>query len=406
MYIVRHIENVIKKSFNTYPAVLITGPRQVGKSTVLKNLYPNFEYETLDDVNMIRAISSDPTGYLRLKGTPFIIDEVQKVPDLFGSLKYVIDKDKKNGMYLLTGSQKFELMKNVSESLSGRISVIDLLGLSYREMKGDKFDKPFLPTQEYLLNRKPVSKLDVKGIWEIIHKGSMPALYENDERDWERYYSDYVNTYIERDVHSLVQIGDTLMFMQFMVALAGRTGELLNMESLAKGIGVSAPTIKRWLSILQASNVIYLLQPFSLNTTKRVVKTPKIYFTDTGLVCYLCRWLTTETLINGAQAGNIFETFVVSEIIKSYYNAGKEPNLYFFRNGDGQEVDLIFFENGKIYPVEIKKTSSPNVKDIKSFKTLSTYFPSIEIGEGGVICNSESVLPLGENNKIIPINYI
>ena len=406
MYIKRHIENVIKKSFNTYPAVLITGPRQVGKSTVLKNLYPNYEYETLDDVNMIRAISSDPTGYLRLKGTPFIIDEIQKVPDLFGSLKYVIDKDKKNGMYLLTGSQKFELMKNVSESLSGRISVIDLLGLSYREMKGDEFDKPFLPTQEYLLNRKPTAKLDIKEIWEIIHKGSMPALYENNKREWEKYYSDYVNTYIERDVHSLAQIGDTLTFMQFMVALAGRTGELLNMESLAKDIGVSAPTIKRWISILQASNVIYLLQPFSLNTTKRVVKTPKVYFTDTGLVCYLCRWLTTETLINGAQAGNIFETFVVSEIIKSYYNAGKEPNLYFFRNGDGQEVDLIFYENGKIYPVEIKKTASPNIKDIKSFKTLSTYFPSVEIDEGGVICTAESVLPLGQGNKIIPINYI
>lgn len=406
MYIVRHIENVIKKSFNTYPAVLITGPRQVGKSTVLKNLYPNFEYETLDDVNMIRAISSDPTGYLRLKGTPFMIDEVQKVPDLFGSLKYVIDKDKKNGMYLLTGSQKFALMKNVSESLAGRVSVIDLLGLSYREIKGDKFDKPFLPTTEYLSSRKPISKFDVREIWETVHKGSMPALYENSERDWEKYYSDCVNTYIERDVHSLAQIGDTLTFMQFMVALAGRTGELLNMDSLAKDIGVSAPTIKRWISILQASNIIYLLQPFSLNTTKRVVKTPKVYFTDTGLVCYLCRWLTTETLINGAQAGNIFETYVVSEIIKSYYNAGKEPNLYFFRNGDGQEVDLIFYENGKIYPVEIKKTASPNIKDIKSFKTLSAYFPSVEIGEGGVICNGESLLPLGENNKIIPSNYI
>ena len=406
MYIKRHIENVIKKSFNTYPAVLITGPRQVGKSTVLKNLYSDLEYETLDDLNMIRAISSDPTGYLQLKGTPFIIDEIQKVPDLFSSFKYVIDKNKQNGMYLLTGSQKFELMKGVSESLSGRISVIDLLGLSYREIKGDNFDKPFLPTQEYLLNRKPASKLEVKGIWEIIHKGSMPALYENSGRDWERYYSDYVNTYIERDVHSLAQIGDTLTFMQFMVALAGRTGELLNMDSLAKDIGVSAPTIKRWLSILQASNVIYLLQPFSLNTTKRVVKTPKVYFTDTGLVCYLCRWLTTETLINGAQAGNIFETFVLSETIKSYYNAGKEPNLYFFRNGDGQEVDLIFYENGKIYPVEIKKTASPNIKDIKSFKVLANYFPTAHIGEGGVICTAESILPLGQGNKIIPVNYI
>ena len=406
MYIRRHIEGVIKRSFATYPAVLVTGPRQVGKSTVLKNMYPNVEYETLDDVNTIRAISSDPTGYLRLKGTPFLIDEVQKVPDLFGSLKYVIDKNKESGMYLLTGSQKFALMKGVGESLSGRISVIDLLGLSFREINGDGFDKPFLPTQEYLQMRKPILSHNVSDVWKIIHKGSMPALYEDSERDWERYYSDYVNTYIERDVYSLLQIGDRLTFMQFMVSLASRTGELLNMDSLAKDIGVSSPTIKRWLSVLQASNVIYLLQPFSLNTTKRVVKTPKVYFTDTGLVCYLCRWLTTENLINGAQAGSIFETYVVSEIIKSYYNAGKTPNLYFFRNGDGQEVDLVFYENGKIYPVEIKKTASPSIKDIKCFKVLNSYYPTLEVGEGGIICNAESVLPLGQGNKIIPMNYI
>ena len=406
MYIKRHIENVVKKSFATYPAVLLTGPRQVGKSTVLKNMYPGFEYETLDDIKMIQAISSDPIGYLRLKGTPFIIDEVQKSPDLFGSLKYVIDKDKSNGMYLLTGSQKFALMKGVSESLSGRISVIDLLGLSYREINGDDFDKPFLPTREYLQSRKPIKKQDVKNVWEIIHKGSMPALYENDEKEWDKYYSDYVNTYIERDVYGLLQIGDKLTFMQFMVALAGRTGELLNMESIAKDLGISAPTVKRWISVLQASNVIYLLQPFSLNAAKRVVKTPKIYFTDTGLVCYLCRWLSTETLINGAQAGNIFETYVVSEVIKSYYNAGKEPNVYFYRNTDGQEVDLLFFADGKLYPVEIKKTASPNVKDIKSFKNLSLCFPTVEIGEGGIICNAESVLPLSQGNTIIPVNYI
>ncbi|MBO7525552.1 MAG: ATP-binding protein [Clostridia bacterium] len=406
MYIRRHVEGVIKRSFGTYPAVLVTGPRQVGKSTVLKNMYPDVEYETLDDVNTIRAISSDPTGYLRLKGTPFLIDEVQKIPDLFGSLKYVIDKEKSDGMYLLTGSQKFALMKGVSESLSGRISVIDLLGLSFREINGDGFDKPFLPTQEYLQIRKPITSRNVSDVWKIIHKGSMPALYEDSERDWEKYYSDYVNTYIERDVFSLLQIGDRLTFMQFMVSLAGRTGELLNMDSLAKDIGVSSPTVKRWLSVLQASNVVYLLQPFSLNTTKRVVKTPKVYFTDTGLVCYLCRWLTTETLINGAQAGSIFETYVVSEIIKSYYNSGKTPNLYFFRNGDGQEVDLVFYENGKIYPVEIKKTASPSIKDINGFKVLYSYYPTVEVSEGGIICNAESILPLGQGNKIIPINYI
>ena len=211
----------------------------------------------------------------------------------------MIDTERKNGMYFLTGSQKFELMKGVSESLAGRISIVNLLGLSYREIKDDDFCTPFVPTSDYLASRNPKGKLNVKDLWNIIHKGSMPALYENNYRAWEKYYADYVSTYIERDVRELSQVGDTLAFGQFLTALASRTGELLNMNSLATEIGVSAPTIKRWIAILQASNIIYLLQPFSLNTTKRVVKTPKVYFFDTGLVCYLCKWLTAEM-------GNLF----------------------------------------------------------------------------------------------------
>ena len=405
MYIKRHIESQIEECRQTYPAVLVTGPRQVGKSTVLKELYPRFAYETLDDLNMVQMISSDPLGYLQLKGTPFVIDEIQKAPKLFGSIKYMIDGERKNGMYLFTGSQKFELMKGVSESLAGRIAVIDLLGLSLREINGDAFCKPFIPTMEYLSARKP-EHIDIKRLWEIIHRGSMPALYENEYRAWSRYYADYVSTYIERDVRELSQVGDTLAFMQFLTALASRTGELLNMNAIAQDIGVSAPTIKRWIAILQASNIIYLLQPFSLNSSKRVVKTPKVYFTDTGLVCYLCKWLTPDTLANGAQAGNIFETFVVDEILKSYLNAGEEANLYFFRNTDGQEVDLIIYQDGKIFPIEIKKTSSPNLKDIKHFGALKNAFPMIELAEGGVICTSNTLLPLGEGNKVIPISYI
>ena len=325
---------------------------------------------------------------------------------MFASLKYIIDANKENGLYMLSVSQKFELMKNVSESLAGRISVIELLGLSLREINNDAFKMPFIPTEEYLIKRNPKTTLELKNIWEIIHRGSMPALYENKDRDWEKYYANYLSTYVERDVRSLSQVGDTLSFVQFMTALAARTGELLNMEAIARDVGVSAQTIKRWISILEASNIIYLLHPFSLNCTKRIIKMPKVYFTDTGLVCYLCKWLTTDTLINGAQAGSIFETFVVDEIIKSYINAGKEPNLYFFRNTDEQEIDLIFYQNGTVYPVEIKKTSSPNIKDIKQFKILGNYFTGVCIGEGGLICSSESVLPLGEGNKVIPVNYI
>lgn len=406
MYIKRHIEQVIDKSKRTYPAVLITGPRQVGKSTVLVNMYPTTKYETLDDPLLLRTIKEDSVGYLRLQGTPYIIDEVQRVPELFLSLKYIIDKNKSEGMYLLTGLQKFELMKGVSESLSGRISVINMLGLSNREIYEDEFGKQFIPTEEYLMNRNTKISTDLVDLWKRIHRGSMPRLYQNKDMDWEKYYSDYVNTYLERDIQKLEQVGDTLSFLQFMVALACRTGELLNMESIAKDIGVSAPTIKRWIAILEKSNIIYLLHPFSLNVNKRIVKTPKVYFTDTGLVCYLCKWLSYETLMNGAMAGCIYETFIVSEVIKSYYNAGKEPNLYFFRDTNGVEIDLIIYQDGTLYPIEIKKTSNPNVKDIKHFKVLSSYFPTLKIGEGGVVCNYDKLLPIAESCKIIPFTMI
>lgn len=406
MYIKRHVETAIEKSFSAFPVILITGPRQVGKSTLLLNKFKSITNITLDNPLQLLSLNQDPIEFFKFHGTPLIIDEVQRAPECFSVLKYMIDSDRRAGMYILTGSQKYALMKGVSESLAGRIGIIDMLGLSNREIYGDSFDQPFLPTSDYLLNRQTKIDLSVKELWERIHLGSMPELYANEHMDWEQYYASYVNTYIERDVKQLGSVGDTLAFTQFMTALAGRTGELLNAASLARDVGVDNKTIKRWLSILQASNIIYLLQPFSLNISKRIVKTPKVYFTDTGLVCYLCRWLTPETAANGAMSGNLYETFIVSEILKSYYNAGKEPDLYFFRNTDGQEVDLLFYRNGKLYPIEIKKTSSPNNKDAKHFKTLSTFFPSIDVSEGGIICNAEDIVSLGQNVKIIPFGFI
>lgn len=406
MYIARHIEKTIEKSFAAFPAVLITGPRQVGKSTLLINRFKNIPNVTLDNPLQLLSLRQDPVEFFKLHGSPLIIDEVQRAPECFSVLKYMIDSDRRAGMYILTGSQKYALMKGVSESLAGRIGIIDMLGLSDREIYEDPFDRPFLPTSDYLLERRPKMAPSIQNLWERIHRGSMPELYSNENMDWEQYYAAYVDTYIERDVKQLGSVGDTLAFTQFMTALASRTGELLNAASLARDIGVDSKTVKRWLSILQASNIIYLLQPFSLNINKRIIKTPKVYFTDTGLVCYLCRWLTPETLANGAMAGSIYETFIVSEILKSYYNAGKEPDLYFFRNTDGQEVGLLFYRDGKLYPIEIKKTSSPNVKDAKHFGTLSTFFPSLEVSEGGIICNTEDLLPLGQNLKIIPFRFI
>lgn len=406
MCITRHIEKTIEISFAAFPAVLITGPRQVGKSTLLINRFKNIPNVTLDNPLQLLSLRQDPVEFFKLHGSPLIIYEVQRAPECFSVLKYMIDSDRRTGMYILTGSQKYALMKGVSESLAGRIGIIDMLGLSDREIYEDPFDRPFLPTSDYLLERRPKMAPSIQNLWERIHRGSMPELYSNENMDWEQYYAAYVDTYIERDVKQLGSVGDTLAFTQFMTALASRTGELLNAASLARDVGVDSKTVKRWLSILQASNIIYLLQPFSLNINKRIIKTPKVYFTDTGLVCYLCRWLTPETLANGAMAGSIYETFIVSEILKSYYNAGKEPDLYFFRNTDGQEVDLLFYRDGKLYPIEIKKTSSPNVKDAKHFGTLSTFFPSLEVSEGGIICNAEDLLPLGQNLKIIPFRFI
>ena len=385
MYIARHIEKTIEKSFAAFPAVLITGPRQVGKSTLLLNRFKNIPNVTLDNPLQLLSLRQDPVEFFKLHGSPLILDEVQRAPECFSVLKYMIDSDRRAGMYILTGSQKYALMKGVSESLAGRIGIVDMLGLSDREIYEDPFDRPFLPTSDYLLERRPKMAPSIQNLWERIHRGSMPELYSNENMDWEQYYAAYVDTYIERDVKQLGSVGDTLAFTQFMTALASRTGELLNAASLARDVGVDSKTVKRWLSILQASNIIYLLQPFSLNINKRIIKTPKVYFTDTGLVCYLCRWLTPETLANGAMAGRIYETFIVSEILKSYYNAGKEPDLYFFRNTDGQEVDLLFYRDGKLYPIEIKKTSSPNVKDAKHFGTLSTFFPSLELSELSLI---------------------
>lgn len=406
MYIARHIEKTIEKSFAAFPAVLITGPRQVGKSTLLLNRFKNIPNVTLDNPLQLLSLRQDSVEFFKLHGSPLILDEVQRAPECFSVLKYMIDSDRRAGMYILTGSQKYALMKGVSESLAGRIGIIDMLGLSDREIYEDPFDRPFLPTSDYLLERRPKMAPSIQNLWERIHRGSMPELYSNENMDWEQYYAAYVDTYIERDVKQLGSVGDTLAFTQFMTALASRTGELLNAASLARDVGVDSKTVKRWLSILQASNIICLLQPFYLNINKRIIKTPKVYFTDTGLVCYLCRWLTPETLANGAMAGSIYETFIVSEILKSYYNAGKEPDLYFFRNTDGQEVDLLFYRDGKLYPIEIKKTSSPNVKDAKHFGTLSTFFPSLEVSEGGIICNAEDLLPLGQNLKIIPFRFI
>ena len=408
MYRRRHIEKTVAQAAETFQTILLTGARQVWKSSLFENsVAKNIQQITLDDFNVLKAIKRDVQGFLADNPPPIFIDEIQYAPELFRGIKMAVDKRKfDKGLYYMTGSQKFELMQGISESLAGRIAILNLLGFSARELDGDEFDLPFIPTPEYLQNRKPHDKLDMPELWKRIHRGSFPYIALQLFVDWARYYSAYLKTYVERDVHKLSQVGDNVAFINFMTALAARTGQLLNIASIARDVGMSEPTIKKWLSILEASNIVYLLHPFSLNVTSRVVKTPKVYFLDTGLASYLCEWLTPETLLKGAMSGQMFETYVVSEILKSYYNAGKEPSIYFFRNNRAEEVDVLLYQDGTLYPIEIKKTASPNPNDIAAFKLLETAFPSITIGSGGLVCTYDKVLSLNEKTKIIPLNYI
>lgn len=407
MYIRRHAEKTVATLSRMFGAVLVTGPRQVGKTTMLHKITDGFSHATLDDPIM-RAAAEEQSGTFFLDNPPPVfVDEIQKAPVLFEQIKLYLDRDRKKGQFYLCGSLQFRMMKGVSESLAGRIGLVTLLGLSMRERQGIAFDLPFLPTEEYLTARKDnKTEVGYSDVWNMIHRGSMPELADNPDYDWRLFYSAYVNTYIERDVKELSEIGDTVKFTNFMVAAAASIGQLLNLTSLARDVGISVPTAERWLSILVASNIVYLLQPYHNNILKRVVKTPKLYFLDTGLAAYLTKWTTPEVLKNGAMAGAFFEDFVLSEIIKSYYNRGiTEPPLYFYRDKDMNEIDLLIEDSGTLYPLEIKKHADPHKKDISAFQKLDN-IPGMKRGSGGVVCLYDKLLSLSESDKVIPIGYL
>lgn len=407
MYRKRLAETTVNTLSKMFGAILVAGPRQVGKTTMLKNVTKGISYTTLDDI-IVRASAQEQSGtFFKDNPPPVFIDEIQKAPVLFEQIKMYIDKDHKKGQFFMCGSQQFKMMKGVSESLSGRIGLITLLGYSLRELKNIDFNLPFIPTDEYFTERKAhIADVDYSEIWNIIHRGSMPELCENPDFDWQMFYGAYLRTYIERDVRELTEIGDTVKFSKFMVAVAAMTGNLLNLASLARDVGISQPTAERWLSILVASNIVYLLQPYSNNITKRAIKTPKVYFLDTGLAAYLTKWTTSDVLKNGAMAGAFFESFVVSEIIKSYYNKGVlEPPIYFYRDKDMNEIDLIIEEGGRLHPIEIKKHADPTKKDIEAFKVLDK-ISNTSRGLGGVVCLYDNLISLTDTDRIIPIKYI
>ena len=416
MYYKRHADEAIKKLSKMFGAVLVTGARQVGKTTLLQDHFSGagntgntgiIRYVTLDDkIQLLNAVERSGT-FFKDNPPPVFVDEVQYAPNLFTQIKIILDKEKKKGLFFLSGSQQFEMMKNVSESLAGRLGILNLPGISLRERYGVTFRKPFLPDDKYFTDRvKEKADIPYADVWKIIHRGGYPELSANPDYDWQMFFAAYVRTYIERDVRSFANIGDEVKFTQFMTVTASLTGQLLNLASLARDVGISQPTAERWLSVLVASNLVYLLRPYHNNITKRTVKTPKIYFLDTGLVAYLTRWNDAEVLKTGAMAGAFFETFVISEIIKSYCNMGiLDLPLYFYRDRDGNEIDLLIEDSGSLYPIEIKKHADPDKSDVAGFKLLDK-IPNIKRGQGGLVCLYDNLTTLQGNDKVIPISLL
>jgi len=403
MYIRRHIERAVNERSLEKGAVVVTGARQTGKTTLIEHLKPGIHKITFDNLAARDAAAAEPDLFLQLNPPPLFIDEVQYVTDIFHYIKTALDESHHKGDFYLTGSQRFQLMENITESLAGRAGILELLGLSLRELRDEDWNTPFLPTTEYLLARKAAgARIDLKDLWHIIHRGSFPEICAEQGFNWENFYSVYVTTYLERDVRKLSQVSDESIFRKFMTVCASQTGQLLNLSAISSKIGISQPTAKRWLSILQTSGIVYLLQPFYNNIIKRMVKTPKLYFLDTGLASYLTRWLTSDTLRSGAMSGHIFETFVVAEILKSYTNSGKQPDLFYMRESEEREIDLLIFQNNTLYPIEIKQAANPAKEAIKHFKMLDSV-KDVNIGEGGVICPASDLLPIDKTNKVIPI---
>ncbi|MDR2889121.1 MAG: ATP-binding protein, partial [Lachnospiraceae bacterium] len=363
MYIKRHLESLLTSPEFLRGVMAVTGSRQTGKSTLIEEVFKEKELTSisLDDIEMRTLAKTNPKIFLARQLSPLFIDEAQYAPELFPYMKIHVDKTKEKGAFYLSGSQRYNMMKNLSESLAGRVGIFELLGLSMREINGDEFHLPFIPTDTYIANRKP-RKTSYNDVWQLIHKGSYPELYDHPELNWNAFYNNYVNTYLERDVKQIENIGDEVKFYQFMQVVAAKSGSLLNVQGIAKDIGISHPVCENWLSVLRASNLIYLLPPYHSNVTKRAIKTPKIFFLDTGLMAFLTKWHTPEQIETGAMNGAFFETFVFCEILKSFYNAGIDPRsyLYFYRDKDDNEIDFIINYNGQLHPIEVKRKSNPD----------------------------------------------
>ena len=401
MYLSRQLEGFIRTASKQFPAILLTGARQVGKTTLLRHLADEGRtYVNLDDPLVLELARQDPGLFLQRFDPPVLIDEIQYAPNLLPLIKMAIDSAQTPGMFWLTGSQQFHLMQGVSESLAGRVGVIQLLGLSRHELlERPEKREPFLPGATP--GPGQIAPLPLRELYQYIWRGSYPGLVISEAKDKNLFYGSYVQTYLQRDVRELARVGDEMAFLRFLRVAAARTAQLVNLSEMARDADVSPNTAKSWLSILQTSGIVYLLEPYHTNVTKRLVKSPKLYFLDTGLAAYLTEWTTSETLEAGAMSGAILETWILVELLKSYWHNGQRAPFYFYRDKDGKEIDLLIVRDGRIHPVEFKKTASPGQKDIRHFNVLKRLGPPVE--QGGIICLVDQSLPLGADVHTIPV---
>ena len=416
MYIERDIESLLLEAADSFQVITLYGSRQVGKTTTVVHLFgEDFDFVSLDDAEELELALANPRAFLESHPWPVIIDEVQKATSILSEIKRIVDKQRriwiKNGeprrlMFVLTGSNQFELQDGISESLAGRTAVINMSGFTQmekRKQKGAIFDVDF----DILLSKERESSdsyRSVKQVFDDIFQGSMPDICIGESRR-DLYYKAYIDTYIEKDVRKLISASSEMQFRRFISLLALRTAREVVYSDISSDLGINVETCKRWMSILQTSGIIYLLEPYMANASKRIIKSPKLYFMDTGLCSYLCKWPTAEMLKDGPMGGAFFETYVISEIIKSFFNYGIEPSqyLYYYRDIDKKEVDLLLVKNGSIYPVEIKKGISPN-KPTKNFKVLEKY--KMPIKRGMIIDNAEKIRALNDNAFVFPVSLL
>lgn len=406
MYIHRYLESKFLKMTSFFKAVLVTGARQVGKTTMLKHLADSSRtYVSLDDENARTLAKEDPRLFFMRYKPPILIDEVQKAPELFPYIKIICDDTDQTGLFWLTGSQQFSMMKRVTESLAGRVGILNLHPLSYNELHGVSFSAPLDFELDSLLQReKEAAPFDLNTVFDFIWKGGMPQVQSADAEQHDAYYDSYINTYLMRDVMGDGGVSDFYKFKKFLTACAANVGDQLNVSNLAMIAEISAPTANSWLNLLQGLHIVYLLAPYANNKFKRLAKTPKLYFWDTGLCAYLARWLTPTTLMNGRDCGNYFENFVICELLKDLHYSSLSYDVSYFRDNNSKEIDIMLEASDLIHPLEIKMSASPNRREVKKYAVLEKN--EIPRGKGGIICMSPTVMPINEQDCFIPVNVL